>query len=95
MPQRKIVIHNHLPVLRVKDAETSEHTCSLCKGRGYIQGYKCTGCNGTGKTTSAKDADINYSIVMKGWMFRHGSQSYGPFKSESEAEQKLSALKGA
>jgi hypothetical protein len=44
------------------------------------------------RARDAKDADINYSIVMKGYMLRHGGQTYGPFKSEGEAQAKKKSL---
>lgn len=42
----------------------------------------------------SKDADINYSIVMRGWMFRHNGKNYGPFSTEAEAQNKLTGLQG-
>ena len=88
----RYVIHNHLPAKRVTDAEPSK---SDPKYKEWEQRQREEQNSRGGSFHDARDAELNYSHVMKGWMFRHGGKNYGPFKNENEAQSKLSGLKGS
>lgn len=108
MAQRKIIIHNHIPARRTRDEayrvkgsgsdwfvqsnKEEEVGDRNFKTKAEAEAFKR---QLESKSRDAKDAELNYSEVMKGWMFRVGGKNYGPYPDEAKAQVEMAKAKGA